>query len=255
MLVMQNGRIVSERYSNSGMREGRWPIFSGTKNFWGIAALCAVRDHVIQLDDRVADTITEWKTDVRKSQITVRQLLNQTDGIEAAPFLHRESIRDRNAMAIQLPSLATPGASFIYGPSHFQILAELLRRRLIGRSLTSYLEQNVTGPLGLGGLKFKKDGRGNPLPASGFELSAGNGPALGELDTWQWKLSRAPNSSGFVVARSLCRLGRKSVLWPDLLAEPTSTARARSTSKRNWIGPGSAHGGSASVLAGSRRRT
>jgi CubicO group peptidase (beta-lactamase class C family) len=94
------------------------------------------------LDDRVADTITEWKTDPRKSQIIIRQLLNQTDGIEAAPFLHRESIRDRNAVAVRLPSLAAPGARFIYGPSHFQILAELLRRLLSERSLLCYFEQN-----------------------------------------------------------------------------------------------------------------
>src|SRR2546422_9170987 len=44
MLVMQNGHIVFEHYANGGIREGRWPIFSGTKNFWGLAALCAVRD-------------------------------------------------------------------------------------------------------------------------------------------------------------------------------------------------------------------
>src|SRR3954468_21943644 len=67
MLVMQNGSVVFERYANGGMSNGRWPIFSGTKNFWGIAALCAVRDGLLTLDDHVADTITEWKSDPRKS--------------------------------------------------------------------------------------------------------------------------------------------------------------------------------------------
>ena len=182
MLVMQNGRTVFEHYANGGMSNGRWPIFSGTKSFWGIAALCAVRDGLITLDDHVADTITEWKNDPRKSQITIRQLLNQTDGIEPAPHLHRESIRDRNAMAIRLSMLAAPGARFIYGPSHLQIFSELLRRKLNGRSVISYLAgQNVTGPLGLSALEFKKDARGNPLPASGFELSAREWARLGEL--------------------------------------------------------------------------
>src|SRR3989440_11824494 len=110
----------------------RCKIFSGTKSFWGIAALCAVRDGLIKLDDHVADTITEWKSDPRKSQITIRQVLNQTDGIEDAPFLHRQSLRDRNAMAIQLSLLMPPGSRFIYGPSHLQIFAELLRRKLNG---------------------------------------------------------------------------------------------------------------------------
>ncbi len=180
-LVMQKGRVIFERYTNGGTRNGRWPIFSGTKNFWGIAALCAVRDGLIRLDDRVANTITNWKDDPLKSQITIRQLLNQTDGIEAASFLHRGSIHDRDALAIRLPTLATPGARFIYGPSHFQILAEVLRRRLNGRTLSSYLEQNVTGPLDLGRLDLKKDAKGVPLLASGFELSAREWARLGEL--------------------------------------------------------------------------
>jgi CubicO group peptidase (beta-lactamase class C family) len=181
MLVMQNGSVVFEHYANGGMSNGRWPIFSGTKSFWGIAALCAVRDGLVRLDEHVADTITEWKSDPRKSQITVRQLLSQTDGIEDAPFLHRQSIRDRNAMAVQLPLLMAPGTRFIYGPSHLQIFTELLRRKLNGRSALSYFGQNVASPLGLAALEYKRDGRGNPLPASGFELTAREWARLGEL--------------------------------------------------------------------------
>lgn len=184
VLVLQNGRTVFEHYANGGSADARWPIFSGTKSFWGIAALCAVRDGLIKFDDRVADTITEWRDPAeagRKSQITVRQLLNFTDGIEEASQLHRASIRDRNAMAIRLSILATPGSTFTYGPSHLQIFSELLRRKLGGRSPISYLESNVVGPLGLRGLEYKKDGRGNALLATGFELSAREWSRLGEL--------------------------------------------------------------------------
>jgi CubicO group peptidase (beta-lactamase class C family) len=181
MLVMQNGRTVFEHYANGGSADSRCKIFSGTKSFWGIAALCAVRDGLSKLDDRVADTITEWKHDSRKSQITIRQLLNQTDGIEPAPHLHSETIRDRNAVALQLPLVAAPGSVFAYGPSHLQIFAELLRRKLNGRSTVSYLQENVLSPLGLTSLDFKRDGRGNPLPATGFELTAREWARLGEL--------------------------------------------------------------------------
>src|SRR5436305_4908943 len=128
MLVIQNGRTIFEHYANGGSARGRWPIFSGTKSFWGIAALAAVHDGLNKLDDSVSDTITEWKSDPRKARITVRELLSQTDGIEAASRLQRPSISNRNAMALELPSLAEPGAAFIYGPSHLQILCELLRR-------------------------------------------------------------------------------------------------------------------------------
>jgi CubicO group peptidase (beta-lactamase class C family) len=180
-LVMQNGKTVFEHYANGGGPDMRCKIFSGTKSFWGIAALCGVRDGLIKLDDRVADTITEWKNDPRKSQITIRQLLNQTDGIEPSPHLHSDSIRDRDAMAIQLTLVAAPGSAFAYGPSHLQIFNEVLRRKLNGRSTISYINENVLSPLGLTSLEFKKDGRGNPLPASGFELSAREWARFGEM--------------------------------------------------------------------------
>src|SRR6266516_795628 len=181
MLVMQNGRTIFEHYAKGGSARGRWPIFSGTKSFWGIAALAAVRDGLFKLDDFVSDTIAEWKSDPRKSRLTIRQLLNQTDGIEGASRLQRASIRDRNAMAIWLPAFAEPGSAFIYGPSHPQIFLELLRRKLNGRATTSYIEGRVLNRLGLGRLNYKKDARGNPLPATGFELTAREWARLGEL--------------------------------------------------------------------------
>src|SRR5206468_1608868 len=163
MLVMQNRRTLFERYANGGSASGRWPIFSGTKSFWGVAALAAVHDGLFRLDDVVSDTITEWKNDPRKSRITIRQLLSQTDGIESSSYLQRASIRDRNAMAIQLPTLAEPGAAFIYGPSHIQVFSELLRRKLKGRSTIAYFEGHVSNRLGLHRLNYKKDSLGNPL--------------------------------------------------------------------------------------------
>jgi len=181
MLVIQNGRTIFEHYANGGSPRGKWPIFSGTKSFWGIAALAAAREGLFKLDDPVSDTITEWKSDPRKSQITIRELLNQTDGIEGASRLQRASIRDRNAMAIRLSTAAQPGSAFIYGPSHLQIFSELLRRKLRGGDVISYFEGHVSNRLGLGRLNYKKDARDNPLPATGFELTAREWARLGEL--------------------------------------------------------------------------
>jgi CubicO group peptidase (beta-lactamase class C family) len=181
MLVMQNGRTIFEHYANGGSVNGRWPIFSGTKSFWGIAALATVHDGLFRLDDLVSDTITEWKSDPRKSQITIRQLLSQTDGIEAASRLQRPSIRDRNTVAVRLPSIAERGSAFIYGPSHIQIFSELLRRRLKGRSTIAYFEGHVSNRLGLHRLNYKKDSVGNPLLATGFELTAREWARFGEL--------------------------------------------------------------------------
>jgi CubicO group peptidase (beta-lactamase class C family) len=181
MLVIQNNRTVFERYAFGATANGRWPIFSGTKSFWGIAALSAVGEGLFKLDDPVCNTITEWRSDPVRSQITIRQLLSLTDGMDGAPHLHRASIPDRNGLAIKTSLVAQPGTAFTYGPSHLQVFGELLRRKLNGRNATSYLEERVLDPLGINSLEYKKDARGNPLLASGFELSAREWARLGEL--------------------------------------------------------------------------
>jgi CubicO group peptidase (beta-lactamase class C family) len=84
-------------------------------------------------------------------------------------------------MAIQLPLVAAPGTAFAYGPSHLQIFNEVLRRKLNGRSTISYIEEKVLSPLGLTGLDFKRDARGNPLPATGFELTAREWARFGQM--------------------------------------------------------------------------
>jgi hypothetical protein len=80
-----------------------------------------------------------------------------------------------------LPVVAEPGSAFIYGPSHLQIFSELLRRKLEGPAIISYIEGHVLSRLRLGRLNYKRDARGNPLPATGFELTAREWARLGEL--------------------------------------------------------------------------
>lgn len=174
LLVMQHNKIIFEEYQNGSAVGTRHKIYSGTKSFWVVAALAAVHDGILSLDERVSGTITEWRSDPRKRGITVRQVLNFTGGIDPAFRLHGESIRDRNGCAIRLPVVGRPGATFIYGPSNGQIFCELLRRKLATKNTTpfAYLQRKVLNPLGLGTVEHKEDALGNPLIATGFKLAA-----------------------------------------------------------------------------------
>ena len=183
LLVIQHGRTLFEKYPRGKSSGDDYRIYSGTKSFWGVAAMAAVQDGLLDLDGRVAESIPEWRNDPRKARITIRQLLNFTDGIPAAVELHGESIPDRDAYAIALPSVASPGEAFIYGPSHLQIFCEVLRRRLrpLRETPYHYLERKVLRPLGLGSVRHLMDQAGNPLMATGFELTARQWARFGKL--------------------------------------------------------------------------
>ena len=183
LLVMQHGKIIFEDYQNGCTADTTHKIYSGTKSFWVVATLAAVNDGLLTLDERVSDTIPAWRSDLLKRNITIRQVMNFTDGIDAAFKLHEDTIRDRNAYALHVPLVAKPGAAFIYGPSHGQILCEVLRRKLAAKNTTpfAYLERKVLDPLGLGPVEHKEDAMGNPLIATGFKLTARQWLRFGEL--------------------------------------------------------------------------
>jgi CubicO group peptidase (beta-lactamase class C family) len=156
-------------------------IYSGTKAFWDLAALAAEEDGFLDLNDRVADTVTSWRSDPRKAQVTIRQLLDFDSGLEPQFFLHETQSGDRDAMAIRARMAAEPGNAFIYGPAALQVFHQVLKEKLRGDSPTHYLERRVLHRLGLGSQRYLPDRAGNPLLATGWILGAKQWARIGQL--------------------------------------------------------------------------
>ena len=193
LLIVQNGKTLHEQNANDARK-----IYSGTKAFWCLAGLAAAQDGLLSLDERVADTIPEWRNDPRKSRVTIRQLLDFSGGLEPGYRLHRDNPGNRDAIAIKLPIVGEPGSAFIYGPSQLQVFHAVLKAKLRGKEPTSYLERRVLGKLGLGRQRYLKDSAGNPLLAAGWALSARQWAKIGQLAVNGG--SPVVNSSTFVQA-------------------------------------------------------
>jgi CubicO group peptidase (beta-lactamase class C family) len=183
LLVIQDGHIIHESYAHGDARDRVASIFSGTKGFWCLTAIAAQQDGLLDLDEPVKDTITEWANKTDKQDITIRNLLNFTAGIEPVFALHGRRISDRNRYSIALRAVEPPGESFMYGPSELQIFSEVLRRKLLRKHLTlqAYIQRRILTPLGIYGVDFREDDVGHPLLASGFKLSAREWVQLGIL--------------------------------------------------------------------------
>jgi CubicO group peptidase (beta-lactamase class C family) len=192
LLVIQNNRTVLEDYPSGHHANEITSIYSGTKGFWCVAAAAAAQDGILDLDEHVQDTISEWRSDPRKEGIRIRDLLHFTAGIEPVFSLHGKSISDRNGYSIKLAPARPPGDAFMYGPSQLQIFSEVLRRKLASRRLTpeQYLERRILRPLGIAGVDFREDKKGNPLLASGFKLTARQWAQLGKLISNDGKIGR-----------------------------------------------------------------
>jgi CubicO group peptidase (beta-lactamase class C family) len=175
-LAIQNGQTLFEQSAGEPHK-----IYSGTKAFWGMAALAAAEDGLLSLDERVAETVPAWRNDSRKARVTIRQLLDFSAGLEPVFYLHNDNPGDRDSIAIRAPLVANPGSTFIYGPSALQVFHAVLKEKLRGESPTHYLERRVLRRLGLGSQRYLQDRAGNPLLASGWLLSARQWAKLGEV--------------------------------------------------------------------------
>jgi CubicO group peptidase (beta-lactamase class C family) len=188
-LAIQDGRTLLEQNAKTPHK-----IYSGTKAFWDLAALAAAEDGLISLDDRVAETITNWRSDPRKAQVTIRQLLDLDSGLEPQFFLHETQSGDRDATAIRARIVAEPGSAFIYGPAALQVFHQVLKEKFRGESPTHYLERRVLHRLGLGSQRYLTDRAGNPLLATGWILSARQWAKLGQLVLAHGRPVVSPNS-------------------------------------------------------------
>jgi hypothetical protein len=192
LLVLLDGKPVFEDAISVWTVDSPHLLASGTKSFSGIAAALAIDDGLLSLDEKVSDTIHEWKADPRKSQATVRQLLSLASGIESlsstienARNTRAAGITNRATASINAKSLAAPGERFIYGPSQFYVFGELMKRKFAAAKtgdsdVVAYLTRKVFAPLGINP-RFLRDEAGNANLPGGCRMSAKDWAVFGEF--------------------------------------------------------------------------
>ncbi len=166
LVIAQGERIAFERYS-AGYDSKPHALYSGTKSFWGVLAVAAQADGLLDLDETVARTLDSWR-DGPKSRVSLRDLLALTSGIG---FGGLGSAVPPFAAAIAVELKDEPGAKFTYGGIPLQVFGAVLARKLEPAGLTpnAYLRERILDRIGLriGAWRALRDGS-NPLPTGAF---------------------------------------------------------------------------------------
>jgi len=180
LIVSQRGKTTFEQYAADFDRAKPHPLYSGTKSFWGILAVAAEDDGLLDLDELVMRTIPEWANEPRKSHVTLRHLLQLTSGIG---FGGLGSAVPTYAKALATPLVAEPGRKFAYGGVPLQVFGAVLQRKLHRRSPSphAYLQERILDPIGMKIANWRRlpDGT-QPLPTGAF-VAAGEWLKFGRM--------------------------------------------------------------------------
>jgi len=187
VLILKGDEVVFEDGRINLGKDLPWILASGTKSFSGVMCAAAIEDKIFTgFDEKVADTLTEWKNDPLKSKITIRQLLSLTSGIDAGEALSVPTYAD----AIKRVAKYEPGTHFEYGPVPFQIFGEVMTRKLKPRkeSVATYLKRRILDPIGMNIAVWRKY-EGQPLLPQGAAVTAREWAKFGLLlkDRGKWK--------------------------------------------------------------------
>jgi len=209
---MHRGEVLFEHHAGWSTPERAHPLASGTKSFCGVMLAAAIEDGLISsFEERVSDTIPEWRSDPRLERMTLRELLSLTGGVEGGPTGRPPSY----AESVNAKAFASPGERFRYGPIPFQVFGEVMRRKLdpSGEGVGEYLRRRVLDPIGVRVGAWRTDSQGNPQLPSGASLTARDWARFGEM----------LRNGGLVQGDG----GPTQVIRSDLLAELRQGSRAK----------------------------
>ncbi|HEY6486013.1 MAG TPA: serine hydrolase [Candidatus Cybelea sp.] len=169
ILIARGGEIVARAFGDGVTAETGNALYSGTKSFWGPAALCAQADGLLDLDEPVFETLREWRDDPWKRRVTARMLLSLTAGFGFGGLGTAVPVYAR---ALAMPLKNEPGTRFTYGGIPLQVFGALLARKLAPRTPHEYLRDRVLLPAGVRVESWRQlpDGT-QPLP-TGASLTA-----------------------------------------------------------------------------------
>jgi CubicO group peptidase (beta-lactamase class C family) len=193
LLLVQNGRVVWERFADGYGPDSRFRSWSMAKSVTNGLVGILVRERRLSLD--APAPVPRWQApgDPRRA-LTLRHLLQMTTGLDnadggdgASSFVARILFGDLaadTAKGAEVVDLAhEPGTRWAYSTATSQILSGIVARTVGGgrEGVRTFLERELLDPLGARSLVLEFDAAGTPLGGGYVWATARDWARLGLL--------------------------------------------------------------------------
>ncbi len=193
LLIARHGKIVTEVYFFPNEPDRRHVLHSVTKSVLGTLVGAAIQKGVIHgIDDLVLDYFPQESfagMDPGKRSMTIGALLNMTSGLDFQEFplngdrnTHFRMLQspDWGRFALGLPMAVKPGARFNYSDGDVSILSDVLTKAT-GMNAREFASGSLFGPLGITGVQWGEDPKGNTMGNDGLLLTTRDMARIGYL--------------------------------------------------------------------------
>lgn len=186
MLVVKEGYLVYEKYYKLNNETKIKDTYSVTKSIMSALTGIAIEKGLISsIDDKVAEYIPEFSEyidDERKKDITIKQVLTMTGGLESidnnyTSFFYSD---DWLKAALAKPLVNSPGEVFVYNTGLTQLLSSVIAN-VSGMSVMDFAKENLFEKIGMNVTYWQSDKQGSNGGGSGLCLTSQDMARFGYL--------------------------------------------------------------------------
>jgi len=172
-VLIKDGYIVEEKYADGFDQNSFGTSWSTAKSFY--AALIGIsldKGEIKSLDEPVGNYIDSYNDD-GKSEITIRQILNMTSGLEFPSHEHEMMFfeEDHLEYALNVGVESTPGEKFQYNNVNSMLMGEILKNAT-GKTAKELIEERIFSKIGIQNYTAWVDSAGNTLTYCCLDMSA-----------------------------------------------------------------------------------
>ena len=172
-VLIKDGYIVQEQYADGFDQDSYGTSWSTAKSYY--AALIGIsldRGEIESLDDPVSKYVESYRNN-EKENITIRQILNMTSGLEFPShehemmFLEADHVKYAEKVGVENP----PGEVFQYNNVNSMMIGEILKGAT-GKTAKALLDERVFSQIGLENYTAWEDSAGNTMTYCCLDMSA-----------------------------------------------------------------------------------
>ena len=161
--LFKNGRLIKERYAEGYSEDAVATSWSMAKSFYAaLVGISIEKGEIGHLDEKLSLYLDYFKDDRR--DITIRQLLNMTSGLEMPSHEHEKMFftKDHLAYAKRVKYEKAPDQVFEYNNVNSMLLADLLFQAT-GMPADFLIRERIFNKIGLNNATLWQDTAGNAL--------------------------------------------------------------------------------------------